>query len=233
MKVKNSQLMVAMLALSLSLPFAVATGYAQSQPSAKVTAKASNLTLVDWTPETVGWQTLLSNTIKTANQKDLFVNASFEVGLYTDTLVKSKNMVSDTSTADAAVRVRVLLDGHRVVEPGEVTFGRRKQTLSATLEGAIGGCLTNDPLTGSIIVDTNCVQPEIIQLILETLDAASFNFIATDVPQGIHTIEVQAAVENSTTAQLGSAVAKALVGKGAVTIESVRLIKNEDVVDVP
>jgi len=232
MEIKNSKLIDGMLALSLTLPLAVATGNAQSHPSAKVTAKASHITLVDWTTSNVAWATLLSNTIKTANQKDLFINASFEVGLYTDTLVKSKNMVSDTSSADAAVRVRVLLDGNPV-EPGEVTYGRRKQTLSATLEGAIGGCLTNDLLTGSIIVDTNCVAPEIIELLLETMDAASFNFIAVDVPQGIHTISVQAAIENATTAQLGSATAKALVGKGAVTIESVRLIKNEDVVDVP
>jgi len=230
-KVKNSQFMVAMLALSL----AAVSGYAQSQPSAKATAKVSNLTLVDWTTaSTTGWQTLLENTIKTANMKDLFISASFEVGLYTDTLVKSKNMVTDTSTADAAVRVRVLLDGNVVkpVEPGEVTYGRRKQTLSATLEGAIGTCLVFNPTNGTVSVDESCVQPEIIQLILETMDAASFNFVAADVPQGVHTISVQAAIENSTTAQLGSATAKALVGKGAVTIESVRLIKNEDVVDL-
>jgi len=231
MKVKNSQLIVGMLALSL----AAVSGYAQSQPSAKATAKVSNITLVDWTTaSTTGWQTLLENTIKTANMKDLFISASFEVGLYTDTLVKSKNMVSDTSTADAAVRVRVLLDGNvvKLVAPGEVTYGRRKQTLSATLEGQIGGCLVFDPATGSVSVDESCVQPEIIQLLLETLDAASFNFVAADVPQGVHTISVQAAIENSTTAQLGSATAKGLVGKGTVTIESVRLIKNEDVVDL-
>ena len=230
-KVKNSQFMVAMLALSL----AAVSGYAQSQPSAKATAKVSNITLVDWTTaSTTGWQTLLENTIKTANMKDLFISASFEVGLYTDTLVKSKNMVTDTSTADAAVRVRVLLDGNVVkpVEPGEVTYGRRKQTLSATLEGQIGTCLVFNPTNGTVSVDESCVQPEIIQLILETLDAASFNFVAADVPQGVHTISVQAAIENSTTAQLGSATAKALVGKGAVTIESVRLIKNEDVLDL-
>jgi len=229
-KVKNSQLIVGMLALSL----AAVSGYAQSQPSAKATAKVSNITL-DWTTaSTTGWQTLLENTIKTANMKDLFISASFEVGLYTDTLVKSKNMVSDTSTADAAVRVRVLLDGNvvKLVAPGEVTYGRRKQTLSATLEGQIGGCLVFDPITHAISVDESCVQPEIIQLILETMDAASFNFVAADVPQGVHTISVQAAIENSTTAQLGSATAKGLVGKGTVTIESVRLIKNEDVVDL-
>src|SRR6266545_5415044 len=145
------------LALGLVLPMATVNG--QSQPSAKVTAKTANLILLPETTGTGGWQTLLANTIKTANQKDLFIDASFEVGLYTQTLVKSKNMVSDTSTADTKVQVRVLLDGNELqpVEPGAVVYGRRKQTLSATLEGAIAGCLTNDPVTGSILLDTNCV----------------------------------------------------------------------------
>ena len=33
-------------------------------------------------------------------------------------------------------------------------------------------------------MDTNCVAPEIIELLLETMDAASFNFIAVDVQPG-------------------------------------------------
>jgi len=226
MKVKNSQFMIAMLALSL----AVVSGYAQtSQPSSKVTAKTANLTLLKSTTNSFGWQTLFSNTIKTANQKDLFISASFEVGLYTQTLVSSKGMVKDTSTADANVQVQVLLDG-TPVEPGAVVYGRRIQTLSATLEGAIAGCLSVDPLTGSIVLDETCVKPEIIDLVLETMDAASFNFVAVDVPQGVHTISVQARVDTATSTQTGSASAKGLIGKGAMTVESVRLIKDANVV---
>jgi len=226
MKVKNSQFTVAMLALTL----AAVSGYAQSQPSSKVTAKTANLTLLDWsTTGTGGWQTLFSNTIKTANQKDLFISASFEVGLYTDTLVSSKNMTRDTSSAEASVQVRVLLDGVPV-EPGPVVFGRRKQTLSATLEGAIAGCLSIDPITGGIVLDPDCVLPETIQLILETMDAASFNFVAVDVPQGVHTITVQAQVDTATAVQTGSAQAKGLIGKGAMTVESVRLITSPNVI---
>src|SRR6266702_3199636 len=160
MKVKNSQFMVAMLALSL----AAVSGYAQtSQPSAKVTAKTANLTLLPPTTTQSEWHTVLANSIKTANQKDLFISASFEVGLYTDTLVKSKLMVSDTSTAVATVKVRVLIDGTRVVEPGAVVYGHRSQTLSATLEGAIAGCLsvvTNLDGSLGIVLNQACVLPE-------------------------------------------------------------------------
>ena len=232
-KTKNSKLILVLLALSL----AAVSGYAQSQPSSKVTAKTANLTLLPPTTTQGQWQTVLANSIKTASQKDLFINACFEVGLYTDTLVKSKLMVNDTSTAVASVQVRVVLDlntaAERVVEPGEVVYGRRSQTLSATLEGAIAGCLsivTNLNGSLSIILDPACVQPEVIQLILDTMDAASFSFVAVDVPQGIHTVSVQAQIATSGTVQNGTFEARALVGKGAVTVESVRLIKDPNVI---
>jgi archaellum component FlaG (FlaF/FlaG flagellin family) len=218
------------LALSLVLP--IATAYGQSQPSAKVTAKTANLVLLPETSGTGNWQTLLANTIKTPNQKDLFISASFEVGLFTQTLVRSKNQQSDSSTARSSVQVRVLVDG-TVAEPGTVVFGRRTQTLTATLEGAIGDCLTlvtNLDGSVSIIVDPDCVTPEEIELILSTLDAASFGFVAVDVPQGNHTISVQARIETSGISQNGSYSATGAIGKGSLTVESVRLIKDPNVI---
>jgi len=119
-----------------------------------------------------------------------------------------------------------------VVEPGAVVFGRRTQTLSSTLEGAIGGCLslvTNLDGTTSIAVDTNCVTPETIELILDSMDAASFNFVAVDVPQGVHLISVQARIDTTGSAQTGSWSALGTVGKGSMTVESVRLIKDPNV----
>jgi len=104
------------------------------------------------------------------------------------------------------------------------------------LEGAIAGCLTivtNADGTLSIIVDPDCVTPETIELILDSMDAASFNFVAVDVPQGVHTVSVQARIDSTGSAQTGSFSALGTVGKGSVTVESVRLIKNEDVPEVP
>ncbi len=234
-----SRLTAAIVALAICAGSALA----QQQPSAKVTAKTANFTLLPKvanttsTPIQGNWITLLSNKIKMANQKDLFIGASFEVGLYTKTLIRSKLMVTDSSTAVAKVEVRVLLTDEagttRVVEPGEVTFGRRSQTLSATLEGAISSCLnmsTNLDGTLSLVLDDGCVQAEEIELILDTMDAATFNFVAAEVSQGIQTISVQARVSVEGTVQNGTYEAAALVGKGSVTVEAVRLIKGEDVV---
>jgi hypothetical protein len=230
----HTSLLGGLLTLGLVLP--MATANAQSQPSAKVTAKTANVVLLPETTGTGGWQTLLANTIKTPNQKDLFIGASFEIGLYTRTLARTRNLVSDTSIAKGDVQVRVLLDGN-VVEPGPVVFGRRSQTLTATLEGAIGGCLslvTNLDGSVSIVVDPLCVTPEEIELILSTMDAATFNFVAVNVPQGIHTISVQARIDTSGSAQQGSFAATGTVGKGTLTVESVRLIKDPNVVlEVP
>jgi len=223
------------MALSLALPLAIGTANAQN-PSAKVTAKTSSLVLLPATTGTGDWQTVLANTLKTANQKDLFINASLEVGLYTQTRSNSKNQQSDTSFAKAGVQVRVLVDGN-VVEPGPVVYGRRAQTLTATLEGAIANCLslvTNADGSTSIVVDTNCVTAETIELILDTTDAASFNFVAVDVPQGNHTVVVQARIDTTTSVEAGTATALGLVGKGAVTVESVRLRKDPNVIlEVP
>src|SRR5258708_21846056 len=182
MNTKNSGLLTGMVALSLALMVGIPTTQAQSQPSAKVTAKTADLVLLPLTNGTGGWQTILANNIKTANQKDLFIGASLEIGLFTQTLTKSKNLQTDTSVADAQVDVRVLIDGV-AAEPGAVVFGRRSQTPNATLEGAIAGCLslvTNLDGTTSIVVDTHCVAPETIELILESTDAATVNFVAED-----------------------------------------------------
>jgi hypothetical protein len=192
-----------MVALSLSWPLSVGTGQAQSppnQPSAKVTAKVSNVTLIGPTTTQSGWVSLLCNNIKTANRKDLFITAALQVGLFTRT---AQTPVSLDAQARAGVKVRVLLDGQEV-EPGEVFYGQRIQTLRLD---------------------------ESIELRLDSLDAASFSFVAVDVSQGVHQICVQARVDtDGGSGTPGTFSATGAVGKGTVTVESVRLIRGEDVV---
>jgi len=203
---KNSRLVFALLALSLALPFTVATGHAQQpqQPSAKVTAKVSNRTLIgpvkaaNGTSADSGWVTILCNNIKTANMKDLFITAALEVGIETETEAPPP----PEAKAKAKIEVRVLRDGQEV-EPGIVAYGKREQELE---------------VSGNAVVE----------LELETLDAASFSFVDVDVPVGVHQICVQARVRVKTAGADAEAVGA--VGKGTLTVESVRLIKDEDVI---
>ena len=197
------------------------------QPSAKFAFSTSELDLIKTTSGTSGWVTILSAPIKMPAAKELFVSASLEAGLFTQTLVRSKNNKKDTSTASVAIQVQALID-HTPVPPGTVTYAARTQTLSATLEGAIGGCLstvTNADGTTSIIVDQTCVTPEEIELILSTLNAASFNFVASNVPVGTHVLSLQARISSSTSVDTGTASATALVGKGTMIAQTVRATK--------
>lgn len=236
MKMKKHYRMQALATASLAITLLAASAAGQSQPSSKVTAQVGLINVMDElsvttnsSGGTVGvWTDVLRNNLKTPNQKDVFIGVSLEVGLLTDTLVRSKNAVSDTSMSAAGVEVRVLIDGVEAL-PGTITFGRRTQTLTATFQGIIDGCLAVDTNTWSVVIDPDCVQPEELQLVLETMNANAFHFIAADLAAGVHTIQVQARINLGASAQAGSARARALIGHGAVTVESVRMIRNEDI----
>jgi len=73
-----------------------------------------------------------------------------------------------------------------------------------------------------------CENPEELGLILETLDANSFNYVLADVSSGIWKIEIQAHAESSIAlggSGLGSSKAEAFVGLGSTRIEVLRLVK--------
>jgi hypothetical protein len=236
MKMQKHYRMQTLAATSLAIALLAASAAGQSQPSSKVTAQVGLINVMDElsvttnsSGGTVGvWTDVLRNHLKTPNQKDVFIGVSLEVGLLTDTLVRSKNAVSDTSMSAAGVEVRVLIDGVEAL-PGTITFGRRTQTFTAKFQGIIDGCLALDTNTWSIVIDPDCVQPEELQLVLETMNANAFHFIAADLAAGVHTIQVQARINLGASAQAGSARARALIGHGAVTVESVRMIRNEDI----
>lgn len=248
---------VTVLALG-SLLVASIVSAGDSQPASKATAAIGDINVVD-TGAT--WMPILQQTIKTPNQKDLFIDVSLQSALYTRTLVKSKGGVKDTSTASATIDVRVLVDGVPAM-PGPVTFNSRMQELSATFMGILSGddlnvvlCdpqidndgdgdINEDPIDGidndedtlidedgpdyEITINWETVDPEELELILETMSANSFNFIASDLESGVHTITVEAMINTGTAYQEGDAEAMATIGLGSVTIESVRMIQDWD-----
>ena len=235
--------------------------------ASKATAKVSELTLLEWEPEepsgtdpgeltessanyTGNWTPILTQNIKTPNQKDLIIDVSLETGLYTRTLVRSKRNEADdeewdSSTAHAKIMVRVGVDGNYVtVNPGEkqeagvafpraVTFNEREQTLSAKFMGIFtGDCLIVDPDTHEVSINYTCLEPEELDLILNTLSANSFNFVVADLTPGNHVITVEAMIEANGAAEEGEFEAMAMVGQGSVTIELVRMVKAEDYLEL-
>jgi hypothetical protein len=96
--------------------------------------------------------------------------------------------------------------------------------------------------TGTIVIDESCLTEEELELILDTLNANGFNFILDDLGAGDHSISVEAMVDtctgtlskndDGTYSCVGGDVdadAKAFVGKGSMTVEEVRFIKGQDI----
>ena len=225
---------------------------AQGTPSAKATFAFS--TLVNLTACNTldsagctgntesGWKPFLRQQIKLANQKDLFFNTSLQCGIVTDTTVKSLNGSLDTAEARGTIRVRIKVtapDGSfTYAQPstgvdatntsdgtnGGVVFCDRIQTLKASFSGL-------DCFAAALDGAVTCTNPESLQLILKTLNANAFNFIAPNLGSGVHKIEVQArsSTKTSATGTNGSlGAANAFIGSGSVSVESVRMVKGND-----
>jgi hypothetical protein len=191
-----------------------------------------------------GWVSILTTHIKTPNGKELGMGVSLQCGLVTDTTVRSKNGDLDSSSARGRIRVRVKItqpDGSVVYgQPnngadlatdisldnsgGGLTYCDRYQKLEAKFSGL--NC-TADAVTGVV----TCTDPEQLRLLLKTLDATHFNFIHANAMPGVQTVEVQARAQAGIAlggTQLGSAGAEAFAGAGALSVETIRLVKDAD-----
>lgn len=174
-----------------------------------------------------GWTDVLKGSIHVASQKDLLIGVSFETSLLTDTQVLSKGGAKDSSTAEAGIEIRVLVDGVEA-NPGVVTYDRRKQQLTAALGGYYTNCVDANA-DGITDVLTECeLAPEMIDLLLDTTAAHHFNFLKANLPSGDHSVVVQSRITNASQYMSGSATATALIGKGSLSIEEVSATNSPD-----
>lgn len=209
-------------ALVFTTMFPFASAHAES---AKATVQVGNVNMFSGSSDQ--YVPIMKSEIRTANQKDLIMDVSLECGLLTRTRVSSKLGISDTASAQASVKVRVLVDG-KEAKPGEVVFCKRSQELTATFGGILNSC--QDSNLNGIIEAAECdFNNEELELVLDTMNANSFNFILDNMASGIHKIEVQAKLDSGTQQQLGSADARASIGKGSIAVEEVRLIKDQTI----
>ncbi len=189
------------------------------------------------------WKPILTTHIKTPNAKELAIGVSLQCGLVTDTTVRSKNGDLDSSAARGRIRVRVEItqpDGTTVfaepdngadlttdialVNDGGLTYCDRYQKLAAKFAGLT---CTAAPITGVV----TCANPEELQLILKTLNAQHFNFLYANAVPGVHKVTVQARAQAGMQlggTALGAAGAEAFAGAGALSVETIRLVKDAD-----
>jgi len=218
MQMKKRVLVVSVALLSLALMASVASA---QNPSAKFAATVSEAVLIPTGGADVPFTPVLVNHLKTGSKKDLLIGASLQTGLITDTTVKSKGGDLSTAEAVAKIKVRVLVDGV-AAHPAAVVYDARLQRLEAQFAGL--NC-TASLITGLV----TCTDPEVLRLLLDTMGAHHFNFVAANLAAGDHTVVVEVAVDIAATATGGGlASAQAGVGVGSLTIEEVRATNNPD-----
>lgn len=136
---------------------------------------------------------------------------------------------------------------------GGLTYCDRYQKLAAKFSGlnctaaqapvagvcTDGVCTAGEPGTSCTVNsdcdlsvgEVTCADPEELQLILKTLNAQHFNFIHANAVPGVHEVTVQARAQAGILlggTQLGAAGAEAFAGAGALSVETIRLIKGAD-----
>jgi len=164
---------------------------------------------------------LLNTTIKTPNSQftTLLITPSLVTGLFTNTQVTQAMPVSAQT---AAVKVKVTLDGQPVA-PATATspsiiYDQRFQQLSAPFFSQLLECTANQ----------NCS----LDLIISTLAAHSFDFVAPNVGGGTHNLQVSweftcsdaagnMSPSNCTTTYAANS-AGACAGPGTVTVQQVK-----------
>jgi hypothetical protein len=157
----------------ISILFFVSSAMAGELPSAKGSAAISNNTLLEATTETHSWDPVLSTMIQVSSQKELVFDVALQCGLYTDTLVRSKGGQKDTSTAEAAIDVRVKLQRRNsdgtfgepfFAYPDHVIYAKRAQSLMAKFQGIFQTCeeyaMVTDPYTGEPRMECVLYSPD-------------------------------------------------------------------------
>jgi len=97
--------------------------------------------------------------------------------------------------------------------------------------GEVGASCTVDDDCNLSVGEVTCLDPEELQLILKTLNAHHFNFIHANATPGVHKVVVQARAQAGILlggTRLGAAGAEAFAGAGALSVETIRLVKDAD-----
>ncbi len=217
-------LFASVLALCLAL---TARGYAQSPGSYAgdfqgsmniVTTSVCSPT--DTSCLTGNAKGLLAASIKVSTGRSLAITGSLETALLTDTSVSSNNGNKSSSTASGSIVVTPVLKDSSgnpyPVYPNQVTYNSRTQTLTATLGQA---CFQS--ATGVV----TCTGSQTIDLLLSTMSANSYLFIAPNLPEGVYTLSFNINVTTAATSDTitSGATAQAAVYAGSLGMSIVQV----------
>ena len=182
--------------------------------------------------------TIMTAPLKLSNSQSVFVSPSLVSGLYTQTRTKTATGSTSTAQAMGGIYLRAVLTP---ANGGPDIVGAPLSLCTSTILGCVnvGGdwgvqldtriqTLTQSLSECTVLVDNvsgTCSFTSVIDLILNTTSAHTFNFIFANVGQGTYTLKIKAAVASGASViGSGSAVGAAAFGLGSVTADVVRLV---------
>lgn len=186
------------------------------------------------------WIPIMEKPMKLSNSQSVIVSPSLVTGLYTQTRTKTSTNSTSTAQAMGGVYLRaVLVDdaGNEIVaaplsscaagvlgcQEVDGGWGVQLDTRIQTLTQSLSTCTVMD-MTGTTQIGT-CDFTSIIDLVLNTTSAHTFNFIFPKVGQGVYTLKIKAAVaSDASVIGSGTAVGAAAFGLGSMIAESVRFV---------
>ena len=159
--------------------------------------------------------TLLTGTMRASNNIDLAIAFSAECALFTDVKTINQGTSEDTSQAIANVELWVEIDGHSVpvtqdqgdgkADDGHTVFCNRDHKLNTIFNDG------NDNGDDSITIADY----------IHSREANAFNWMALNVPAGIHQLAVKAVLTANVTTPNG--MAEALIGKRTLIVTPTHL----------
>lgn len=196
----------------LGLSAAQAQAGPSSPPANKAAASGSSI-------EVAGPQQnklLMSETVKTPGSGNLLLGVTLECSIVTNLVNTTDSSGTSTSSASGTIKVWLTIDGTATAgivkvseddtgsEPGKVTFCDRAYRMDTA----------------------GLPQDSVIRTYLSTKSAHGFNWMATNVGAGTHTIQVWATLSQAASTD---ATASAVIGKRTLTVEQVKSANNEAV----
>lgn len=173
------------------------------------------------------WKDLLHTTLSTSQKKNFAMQVSLEAGLHTNAPSRGAPATADGSSARGLLELRVLVDGSPVA-PGAVTLTERPRHLLTRLGDVLESCADTDA-NGTLVLDECILTGEEQRRVLRALGEHTLAFALDDIAPGTHDLRVQARISVSTQGASGSVSAGAWLGRGAVSLEEVRLVKSFDI----
>ena len=208
---KRPLALVSALALVLSfLAFVIASssgGQAQAthRPADKVVASGSTTEVTEPGAE----QTILTGILRSSTTSDLMLSVTAECSIATDV----KTVGNDDQSAEGLVEVWVEIDGEPV---GVQNIGTSTTTAEPADDGKVVFCNRAYRRKTSLFDDEDAT----IETFERTRQANGFNWVALNVGNGIHTVEVKA---NLTETATNEATADAAIGARTLIVEPTKL----------